>query len=252
VSKVNLVVGLVLGLIAVFLVNSHISGIKRASVSAPFFILAPNASLAKGEKIDETHLVVQRFPEQFNSLTNLAIPANADTKSWIIGRSVSSDIEPNSVLLHSHFLDVPEDRFASKIEQGKRAFSMSTNSATAVSYFIEPGSRVDIIGTFQIDDIAAAGVGAIGIPSRSKETRSLLQNIKVLAVDRVTTRSGYVDAANSGFSTLTLEVSPLEAETLVFAQSESVGPLSFVLRNPNDDKIEPTINISWAALEGKE
>lgn len=251
-SKVNLIVGLVLGLIAVFLVNSHVSGIKSASVSAPFFTLAPDAPLVKGDTVEAKHLVVQRFPEQFKSLTNLAIPANPDTKAWIVGRSVSSDIDPNSVLLHSHFLDVPENRFASKIESGKRAFSMPTNSTTAVSYFIEPGSRVDIIGTFQLEKTISVDGGKVAIPNRTKETRSLLQNIKVLAVDRITTRSGYINSANSGFNTITLEVSPIEAETLVFAQSESVGPLSFVLRNPDDDKIEPSVNISWAALEGKE
>lgn len=250
-TKINLIVGVVLGLIAVFLVNSHITGIKSESVSAPFFTLASDASLSKGDEVEAKHLIVERFPEKFRSLTKLAVPANADTHAWIVGRKVNTDIEPNSVLLHSYFLDRPDDRFASQIEPGKRAFSMSTSSTTSVAYFIEPGSRVDVLGTFQIDKQIELAEGKVAIPNRIRETRSLLQNLKVLAVDNVTTRSGYLDTANSGFSTITLEVSPLEAETLVFAQSESIGPLSFVLRNPADDKIEPTVNISWAALEGK-
>jgi len=126
---------------------------------------------------------------------------------------------------------------------------MSTNSTTSVAYFIEPGSRVDVIGTFNKPGTASAG--SISIPERINETRSLLQNLKVLAVDRETTRGGYLNSASSGFSTLTLEVTQLEAEILVFAQTESQGPLSFVLRNPLDDKIEPDVSISWASLNGE-
>lgn len=251
-TKINLIVGVVLGLIAVFLVNSYVTGIKSESVSVPFFTLAPDVSLTKGDVIEAKHLVEERFPEKFRSLTKIAIPASADTRDWIVGRSVNTAIEPRSLLLHSYFIDRPDERFASQIAVGKRAFSMPTNSTTAVSYFIEPGSQVDVLGTFQLDKQVAVAGAKVALPSRVRETRSLLQNLKVLAVDRVTTRSGYLDSANSGFSTITLEVTPLEAETLVFAQSESVGPLSFVLRNPADDKIEPTVNVSWAALDGNE
>lgn len=250
-TKINLFVGVVLGLIAVFLVNSYVKGIEDGAVSAPFFTLAADVRLSKGDVIEVQHLVVQALPEKFRSLTNLAVPVTADTRAWIIGRTVNTDIEPSSLLLHSHFLDLPENRFSSLIEPGKRALSMSANSTTSVAYFIEPGSRVDVIGTFNKPESIAVGDGSVKIPSRANETRSLLQNLKVLAVDRITTRGGYLDSASSGFNTITLEVTQLEAEILIFAQNESQGPLSFVLRNPLDDKIEPEVNISWATLNGE-
>lgn len=249
-TKINLFLGVVLGLVAVFLVNSYVKGIEDDAVSAPFFTLAADVSLSKGDTIESEHLVVQALPEKFKSLTSLAIPVTADTRAWIVGRAVNTDIEPSSLLLHSHFLDRPENRFSSLIEPGKRAFSMSTNSTTSVAYFIEPGSRVDVIGTFSKSESVSVGDSDVKLPSRVNETRSLLQNLKVLAVDRVTTRGGYLNSASSGFSTLTLEVTPIEAEVLIFAQTESKGPLSFVLRNPSDDKIEPEVKISWKALNG--
>lgn len=250
-TKINLLVGVVLGLIAVFLVNSYVKGIEDDAVSAPFFTLSADTRLSKGDVIEPKHLVVQALPEKFKSLTNLAIPVTADTRAWIVGRTVNTDIEPSSLLLHSHFLDRPENRFSSLIEPGKRAFSMPTNPTTSVAFFIEPGSRVDVIGTFSKLESISVGDGKVQIPNRVNETRSLLQNLKVLAVDRVTTRGGYLDSANSGFSTLTLEVTPIEAETLIFAQSESKAPLSFVLRNPLDEKIEPDVSISWAVLDAE-
>ena len=250
-TKINLFLGVVLGLFAVFLVNSYVKGIEDDAVSAPFFTLAADVRLSKGDVIESEHLVVQELPEKFRSLTSLAVPVTADTRAWIVGRTVNTDIEPSSLLLHSHFLDQPENRFSSLIEPGKRAFSMSTSSTTSVAYFIEPGSRVDVIGTFNKSDSLPVGDSGVKIPTRTNETRSLLQNLKVLAVDRVTTRGGYLTSASAGFSTLTLEVTPVEAEILIFAQTEARGPLSFVLRNPLDDKIEPEVNISWAALNGE-
>ena len=249
-SKINLLVAVILGFIAVFLVNSYVTGIEEDAVSAPFFTLAADARLSKGETIEPSHLEVLALPEKFQSLSNLAIPVTADTRAWIVGRTVNTDIEPSSLLLHSHFLDRPENRFSSLIEPGKRAFSMSTSSTTSVAYFIEPGSRVDVIGTFSKDESVSVGDGKLSIPGRVNETRALLQNLKVLAVDRVTTRGGYLNSASSGFNTITLEVTPIEAETLIFAQTESRGPLSFVLRNPIDDKIEPDVSISWSTLNG--
>lgn len=251
-SKINLLVAVILGLIAVFLVNSYVAGIEDDAVSAPYFTLSADVRLAKGDTIEAEHLEVLALPEKFRSLSNLAVPVTPDTRAWIVGRTVNTDIEPSSLLLHSHFLDRPENRFSSLIEPGKRAFSMSTNSTTSVSYFIEPGSRVDVIGTFSKEDSIAVGDQQVKIPSRVNETRALLQNLKVLAVDRATTRGGYLDSASSGFNTLTLEVTPIEAEILIFAQNESRSPLSFVLRNPLDDKIESNVSISWDTLDGEE
>ena len=57
----------------------------------------------------------------------------------------------------------------------------------------------------------------------------------VLATGRETAKS--IGTSNSNYSTVTLEVSPREAEMLVFAE-QMHGRLSLTLRNPNDTSYE--------------
>jgi Flp pilus assembly protein CpaB len=246
-NKLIVTAAAICGLVAVVLMNNYVGKIQSEVVSESYLILSPNSGgLVKGEEIKETHLVRQELPSRFKSLTRLAVRDTPASRQFIIGKKVSEDIEPNSLLLHHYFRHDFDESFASKIEVGKRAFAMPVGTASAVGYFIEPGSRVDILGTFQVKKTLPSVNGAPGaLLQRKTETRQLLNNMKVLAVDKITTRSGYLKNGNSGFNTITLEVSPYEAEILIFAQTESRGDLSFVLRNPEDEGISEVPGVSW-------
>jgi len=116
---------------------------------------------------------------------------------------------------------------AAYLEPGMRAMAIRVNVETAAGGFILPGDRVDLVMTRE------ANLGNVGASEgdRSKFTSAtVLQNIKVLAIDQ-STRAGDDEQAVVG-ATATLEVGPRDAEALALAKSE--GELSLVLRSYAD------------------
>lgn len=249
-SKWLLVIGVVLGLVAVVLVNLHISSIESAQSTVEVLRLRPSVALAKGDTITTDMLQVEVLPDRFESLTRLAISNTGESLHWIENRSVTKDVEAGSLLLHTFFVDQPGERFAARIDKNMRALTLSAAATSAVAYFVEPGSRVDIVGTFQRTELKPAP--APGQPPEAVdivETKMVLQNVKVLAVDQATTRGGYLGVRDEGFQTITLEVSPADAEKIIFARDQSAGRLEFILRNPEDDKIVSIPPADWNALK---
>ncbi len=122
---------------------------------------------------------------------------------------------------------------AGDIRRRKRAISINVSGAAAVSGMVKPNDHVDVIGTFSFP-----------VPGTKDQTElvthTMLQNVLVLATGRETakssTRPDYRDN-NYGYSTVTLEVSPREAEMLVFAE-QIKGRLHLSLRNRADTHVE--------------
>lgn len=116
---------------------------------------------------------------------------------------------------------------AAYLEPGMRAMAIRVNVETAAGGFILPGDRVDLVLTREMN---LGNMGATD-ESRSKFSSStVLQNIKVLAIDQ-STRAGDDEQAVVG-ATATLELGPSDAEALALAKSE--GELSLVLRSYAD------------------
>ncbi|RFB82372.1 pilus assembly protein CpaB [Rhizobium leguminosarum bv. trifolii] len=89
----------------------------------------------------------------------------------------------------------------------------------------------------------------LGISSRTRVvTRTFLQNVKVLAVGAATTAEGAITKANSTYNNVTVEVTPSEAEMLIFALGQSNGSLNMVLRNPADNSVEELPSINWTRM----
>ena len=116
--------------------------------------------------------------------------------------------------------------------------------------------------TLEITGVVVANVERTGSPSSSDQpvssrnsstpkivTRTLLQNIKVLAVGSSVSAGNNVDGADA-YSTVTFEVTPTEAEILTFALSQATGGLSLVLRNPANTEAIDVPDVSWEELIG--
>ena len=130
---------------------------------------------------------------------------------------------------------------APMIKPGLRAISIPVGGPSAVSGLVQPGDRVDILGTFTFPSRTQPG-------SAESVTLTVLQDVSVLATGQRLAKQDmmgdtWVQAAG-GFSAVTLEVTPREAELLVFAQNVK-GQLTLSLRNPEDlgfEKDLPEIN----------
>ena len=116
---------------------------------------------------------------------------------------------------------------AAYLEPGMRAMAIRVTVETAAGGFILPGDRVDVLLT---RETTLSNIGSQE-GDRSKFTSStVMQNVKVLAIDQ-STRAGDDEQAVVG-ATATLEVGPRDAEALALAKSE--GELSLVLRSYAD------------------
>ena len=114
------------------------------------------------------------------------------------------------------------------IKKQMRAVSINCSGAAAVSSMVRPNDHVDVIGTFNFDQ--AAG-------SRNFVTCTILQNVLVLATGTDTAKNLRSAGVARAYSTVTLEVTPREAEMLAFAE-QMKGRLVLTLRNRNDTSYE--------------
>jgi pilus assembly protein CpaB len=115
-----------------------------------------------------------------------------------------------------------------------RAVSVRVNDVVGVAGFVLPGMRVDVLVTGRPPDTT----GTI--------TATCLQNILVLSAGQTVQADARGQAIQA--PTVTLLVSPEQAETLTLASSE--GRIQLVLRNGSDQTIEKTPGRDVAQLYG--
>jgi pilus assembly protein CpaB len=113
---------------------------------------------------------------------------------------------------------------AAYLEPGMRAMAIRVTVETAAGGFILPGDRVDVLLTRE------ATPNNMGVMEGDRSSSTVMQNIKVLAIDQ-STRAGDDEQAVVG-ATATLEIGPRDAEALALAKSQ--GELSLILRSYAD------------------
>jgi pilus assembly protein CpaB len=116
---------------------------------------------------------------------------------------------------------------AAYLMPGMRAMAIRVTVETAAGGFILPGDRVDVLLT---RETTLSNMGAQESDRSKFASSTVMQNIKVLAIDQ-STRADDDEQAVVG-ATATLEVGPRDAEALALAKSE--GELSLVLRSYAD------------------
>lgn len=154
--------------------------------------------------------------------------ATGGAKADFVGAVVREPILAGEPIISRKIVRAGEGGFmAAYLEPGMRAMAIRVTVETAAGGFILPGDRVDLVLTRETN----LGNMATADAQRSKFTSAtVLQNIKILAIDQ-TTRAA--DDANTVVgATATLELGPRDAEALAAARSE--GELSLVLRSYAD------------------
>lgn len=123
------------------------------------------------------------------------------------------------------------------LEPGMRAASIAITNASAVSGFINPGDRVDVVlaADFQRADQDAAAKGGAFLRYASE---TVLTDVKVLAIDQQFAK-GKDGAAIEG-KTATIAVTPKQAE--IIATAGLFGQLSLVLRAQTEPDLPPDPN----------
>ncbi len=160
---------------------------------------------------------------------------------YIVGKKAESEISAKKPILWDYIVggSATHTGLAPKIKPGMRAISLPIGGANAVSGMIQPNNQIDVLGTFNM-------------PLKTNPTQTetvtltMLQDVTVLAVGQTMADQAFdgKKAKSTSYSTVTLEVTPKEAELLVFVQ-QLRGAMTLALRNPNDPSFEkdlPEIN----------
>ncbi len=103
------------------------------------------------------------------------------------------------------------------VPQGHRAVTVAVNEVAGVAGFITPNSRVDVVLTSSL-------------PGNKEESLSkvILQNVSVLATGQVTEQK---DGKPAVVPTVTLDLTPEDAEKLIVGAHVKKGSLQLLLRN---------------------
>jgi len=116
---------------------------------------------------------------------------------------------------------------AALVPPGMRAFTIRTpHVAAGVGGFIQPGNRVDVLLTTR-----SSGSND---PTGGGATTTLLQNVKIIAVDQRLDAGDKSATEPEELKSVTLLVTPDQAAKLDLGMN--VGTLHLALRNPEDDR----------------
>lgn len=243
-QKVILLIAVVAGIAAFWLTGRYLHNERERILgdAKKIYVVAAERDLPAGiilKNVDLARVLVFQ-----SSVGNRAILPESVRE--IYGKKLINPVGGAEPILWSD-LDVPfrgEAGLAEMINPSMRAISISVDAVSSVSAMIKPNDHVDILGTFTFPSLTV---------SETVETVTLtvLQDVTVLATGQTTAdkASGYGRAERTprGYNTVTFEVTPHEAELLVFAQSVR-GKLSLALRHPADVTFitnMPTVNFEY-------
>ena len=218
-TLIALSVAVVLGLLAVFLANTFISGKERQAYNGSTTKVAvAQVPLVYGTDITPDKVKFVDFP-------NTSIPAGAFTNAAQLmpggkKRVALIPIAINEPILSAKISGVGQGAsIAALLPDGMRAATVRINDVSGVAGFVQPNDSVDVLITRTID----------GGERQQQVTDVLLQNVRVLAIDQ---QAKNADGSPKVGRAATLAVNPVDAQKLALAQQ--VGDLSLVLRKPGE------------------
>ncbi len=233
-AAVVTVAALVLASIAAYMVYNFLSAKeKEAAVSKvgvqPVVVAA--VQIPFGAKLQPTQLKVVDWPK-----ANLPEGSKSDPKA-LEGRLAIAAIPANSPVLVSSLAPVQAASgvMSYMIPEGHRAVTVAVNEVVGVAGFVLPNSIVDVVAT-----VVPPGSGN----SQQRLSKIVLQNIKVLATGQILEQKEGKPVTSP---TVTLDVTPEQAEKLIIASENKV---QLILKHLGDTEEVKTPGANVATLIG--
>ncbi|WP_107852493.1 Flp pilus assembly protein CpaB [Oceanimonas marisflavi] len=210
------VLSVVFGVAAAYMANNWLNQQSQAAQAKAqgetTQVVVAAVDLVPGAPIEPIHV-------QLKDIDSRLVPPGALTSLEQAQNMVAkNNLYRGDVLRNERLAPVGEGSTLSVLlEPGMRAVTVRVNDVIGVAGFLLPGNRVDILFT------------------EGDMTRTVLKNLKVLAVDQ----TQHTDENRPKLvRAVTLEVDPEQAERLVNASSN--GRIQLALRNPNDE-LDPQV-----------
>lgn len=240
-GRAKLLLSLVLGLLAVFLVYVYVRGLERQlyeQVDMQNVVVARTA-IAAGTAIDQGAILRVAVPRKYRQ------PQTFPTVEEVAGRVAVVPIAEGTQVSGSMLADAGAEALSFEVPRGRRAVAITVSDETGVGGLIRPGNFVDIVGTFEFGRPLGIQNGRMQYADERTEVRTMMQNVFVVAVNKELRRER-VQSETAGSSgnaqaparertlrTVTLLVDPTRVQELILAQQ--VGELTLSLRSSLDD-----------------
>jgi Flp pilus assembly protein CpaB len=213
-NMILLVVAIGCGLTASYLTSQLLANREKTIPTIKVLVAKKRVAGYTLLKDPETWFVEKEFPE--NVAPKKAVTAFADAKD----KRTNKVLNEETVLLADDLADAKSEGISATMGPGERAVAIRVNAEKSVAGFVLPGSRVDVVATVNTENVG-------------KESKIILQNMLVLAVDTKDAKDP--DQRSILGQTVTLAAKPEEAQRLALAST--LGELQLILRPFGDREI---------------
>jgi pilus assembly protein CpaB len=196
-------------------------------------VLVASKDILEMSTIDDTMLQVEERPVDFIQ------PGAVENPEDAVGLVAATPLKKGEQVLSTKLLTPgPNTGLSLQVSPNKRAVTVPIDDVRGVSKLIRPGDRIDVLTSIEF------GRGG----SQRREVKTVLQDVIVLAtgthitnnIPRLLEKDATGKASfrnlngDTSFGAITLEVTPNEAQNLIYIMSSSPGSIYVTLRNPND------------------
>lgn len=249
-----LTLSIVMAVFAVMFMQSYVGSIEeeaKKKFGTEVLVLKAKRDIKEQETITETSMELVPMPKNYLEPSAVSFDKKEEDKDTdkrrkeLTGSVALVPIKKGEQITYNKITE-PSIRtgLASQIAPGKRAVAIPIDEKTGVSKLIKPGDRVDLIAVLDL-----------GGGKENKISKTFLQDVVVLSTGKNVTnhvaRVVEVDpfggkekvrplTEDTTFSTVTLEVDPIQAQLLSLVMSNSDNAISLALRN-NDDSDRPVV-----------
>jgi len=250
----NLWLAVIFAVIGAGLLYSHIQE-KNKEVTKKFgaktTVVMAKTDIGEMEPINETHIEFQEMPIEFIPPGAVQDPNDVIGKVALVSFRKGEPILTNKVTRPS-----PLTGISLQVSPGKRAVTIPVSEMSGVAKLMKPGDRIDLIGAVTV------GSGQ----DKRVEVKPIMQNIPILATGtRITNELPVLYEKNkkgneviirnltrdTKYSSVTLEVTPLQAQTIVFILNQNPKDLTMILRHPTDTGPVPVRSTTAETILGK-
>jgi len=243
-----LTLSLIMAVKAVFFVQSYVSSIEeeeKKKYGTNVLVVVAKKDIREMDTINETQLEYMVIPKRYLEPAAVSVEkkeedaGTAKALKLIAGNVAVVPIKKGEQITYNKITD-PSMRtgLSPQIAPGKRAISIPVSEISGISKLVKPGDRVDLISVVDL-----------GGGKDRKIAKTVLQDVVILAVGRYITnnvaRAVEMDpyggkerikplAEDYSFSTVTIEVDPIQVQSVFLLLNSGDNALTLSLRN-NDD-----------------
>jgi pilus assembly protein CpaB len=219
-TVILMVVAIACGLVASYLTSRVIAERGEEKEIEKVAVLVAKKNITMGTLIKEPEKFFEQKPFTKGEEPKRALRDFEEVKGHRLNKSLTAEQFVTGEDLIDKEKDLP-------LEKGMRAVALNVNAQSMVGGFVLPLSHIDI-------------VSVIPEPNGETKSRTILQNVLVLAVDQIASRDN--DKTAYVANTVTVQVTPEQAQQLALAQR--LGTIQLCLRSFDDDKKVQTQTVS--------